>query len=610
LHVAKAGNDAAKGSLRHFAQRFVAGMVETPFRVRVTLLFVGPVQGIGGRMARSALACLLVAPLALLAAPADAGREDWLGRAYVHQGVMLARQGDLRDALADFDAALAADPALAPAHIDRGFVLLRLGDAGAALDEADAALRLAPYDALAHNLRGRAEERLGETEAARAEYRQALVLAPGNPAIARNLHRLSLTVPLQDGHAPWSGPGWRSAPSPGIVPPVVSPWQAPPLVNPPQASLPRVAPSPVPTPMTPRPLVPFWTAPQPPVPMSPAPAPPMPPTPSLASPQPPAPAPDAWPTQPPAPMLAQPQLPLPPAYAAPPPQAPRSLREPPPQNLAFNNPALGTPNSGNNPTAGNNPILGNRGARPPADAPSRSGPQSGEPALLDHPQDLPPAPNVALRAGSGVVLDDGTWIVTNRHVIAGARSVAVRNGGGYVRRATIEAVSPTDDLALLRVREAFPATAGVPLAALVPPAAGRQILVMGYPVVDVFGSRRPNLTAGLVARTDGLRDDPTTFQLTAAIRPGNSGSPVFDLQGHLLGIVSELLLQQGHIPPMADEGGAAMSIAIKASRLLALMQPMVHRGAVTVSQSVDAPMLPETLYQRELTSVVLVVAYP
>jgi S1-C subfamily serine protease len=550
-------------------------------------------------MARSALACVLVWVLALLAARADAARGDGIARAYVHHGVMLARQGDFQGALADFDAALATDPSLASAHVDRGFVLLRLDQPQAALDEADAALRLAPYDALAHNVRGRAEEQLGETAAARAEYREALMLAPGSVAIARNLHRLSLVMPPQEGTSPWSGPAWRSAPPSGIVPPP-SQW-APSQLAPSQLAPPPVSP-PVRTPQAslplPAPPAPFWTPPQ-----APVPGPPVPQAPSLALPQPQ--APDAWPTQPaPPPTLAQPQLPLPPPYAAPPPPlaqplvAQPSLREPPPQNLALNNPALGSP------------TLRDRAPRLPPDPPSRGGPQAGEPALLDQPQDLPPAPNQALRAGSGVVLDDGTWIVTNRHVIAGARSVAVRNGGGYVRRATIEAVSPTDDLALLRLDQPFPATAGVPLAALVPPAAGRQILVMGYPVVDVFGSRRPNLTAGLVARTDGLRDDPTTFQLTAAIRPGNSGSPVFDLQGHLLGIVSELLLQQGHIPPMADEGGAAMSIAIKASRVLALMQPLVHRGAMTVSQGVDAPMLPETLYQRELTAVVLVVAYP
>lgn len=514
---------------------------------------------------RGAVVGSVFGAVAVLAAPAVAATWGEPAEAYVHQGVMLARQGDWPAALADFDAALATDPALAAAHVDRGFALLRLGHPRAALDEADAALRLTPGDALAHNIRGRAEEQLGATAAARAEYREALMLAPGNAAIARNLHRLSLSVPTPPGDVAVPEPSWH-APAPPDVP---APWTAPPA---PVFRSPWTAPPPPPLQASPRPSSPDTL-----------------PTRLLPQSQP-APEPPASP-----PRLAAPALPVPPPYAAPPPR-----REPPPQNLALNNPALSN-------RALNPPTLRNRAAEVPA---GPAIPPAAEPALLDRPQNLPPAPGIALRAGSGVVLDDGTWIVTNHHVIAGASSVAVRNGGGYVRRASIVAISPTDDLALLRLDRPFPATPGVPLAALTPPVAGRQVLVMGYPVVDVFGSRRPNLTTGLVARTDGLRDDPATFQLTAAIRPGNSGSPVFDLQGHLLGIVSELLLQQGHIPAMADEGGAAMSIAIKASRVLALMRPQMHGAAMTVSQDVEAPMLPETLYRKELTAVVLVVAYP
>ena len=540
-----------------------------------------------------ALLCLasagwLAGALALSAPQASA--EPWNGAAnsYVHHGVMLARQGDWQGALADFDAALTADPSLAAAHVDRGFVLLRVGDPRTALDEADTAVRLAPMDPLAHNLRGRAEERLGDIAAARQEFRQALALAPGNPAIARNLGRLNARFPSREGGDAAPDTAWRAAPP---VPPFPAP-QAPlprtmaPLSDASRFPAPQLPAPPMPAPQT--------AAPQTAAPQTAAPeiAAPRVPPPQVATTWPAVPAPptasESWPTQPTAPL----PRPSPPALAqpsppSPPPNAPTlPLREPPPQNLALNNPSIR-----------------NLTPRPVPDAPSV--PPSAEPALLDHPQSLPPAPGVALRAGSGVVLD-GVWIVTNHHVITGARSVAVRNGGGYVRHATITAVSPTDDLALLRLDRPFPATTGVPLSALITPVAGRQIIVMGYPVVDVFGSRRPNLTPGLVARTDGLRDDPATFQLTAAIRPGNSGSPVFDLQGHLLGIISDLLLQQGRIPAIADEGGAAMSIAIKASRVLALM----HRGAMTVSQSVDAPMLPETLYQKELTSVVLVVAYP
>ncbi len=63
-----------------------------------------------------------------------------------------------------------------------------------------------------------------------------------------------------------------------------------------------------------------------------------------------------------------------------------------------------------------------------------------------------------------------------------------------------------------------------------------KLVVMGYPLWHVLGSSTPSITNGVVAKATGISEDPGSFQLTAKINKGNSGGPVFDHYGNLLGI--------------------------------------------------------------------------
>jgi tetratricopeptide (TPR) repeat protein len=228
-----------------------------------------------------------------------------------------------------------------------------------------------------------------------------------------------------------------------------------------------------------------------------------------------------------------------------------------------------------------------------------------EPDFLDTPEPLPPSRTGMITTGSGIVLGDGQWVATNHHVIATAAQVLVRNGGGHVRQARVLAVSEADDLALLRIESPFPGTLAVPLDMLADPMPGREIVVLGFPRIDVYGSARPNLTTGLVAKAEGLRDDPASFQTTAPVRPGNSGGPIFDLNGRLLGVISARLLTDAHNAPAVD-AGAALSIGVKSGRILRLL------GAPPAMppQSPFATQTAEAIYNRMLHSTVLVAAYP
>lgn len=98
------------------------------------------------------------------------------------------------------------------------------------------------------------------------------------------------------------------------------------------------------------------------------------------------------------------------------------------------------------------------------------------------------------------------------------------------------------DLALLKLREPLPA--GAPVLSLRDPARayamGEDVFTIGYPLSRILGNS-PRMSKGLLSATAGLRDDPKQVQISAEIHPGNSGGPVMDKDGNVLGVVQQTL---------------------------------------------------------------------
>jgi len=237
---------------------------------------------------------------------------------------------------------------------------------------------------------------------------------------------------------------------------------------------------------------------------------------------------------------------------------------------------------------------------PPAAAP-RPVVKSMPIAAMQHPEPLPFAPGSQMMTGSGIVLEGGRQIITNRHVIEGMSVVYVRNGTGHVRRAHVAKMSNEDDLALLEIDKPFPEGAVMPLSAIVEPATGRSAIVMGYPMISIFGDEQPALTEGIVAKTTGLSDDPGTFQLTAKLNKGNSGGPIFDKRGHLIGVAVGKVDTAG----IYQKSGTLvedMNLGIKGGRILHFL------GKTPVPETATAEMNLEDLYQEMLPRAVLVAA--
>ncbi|MEO8907979.1 MAG: MarP family serine protease [Microbacteriaceae bacterium] len=189
--------------------------------------------------------------------------------------------------------------------------------------------------------------------------------------------------------------------------------------------------------------------------------------------------------------------------------------------------------------------------------------QAGLPKVFQHGESIadaaPPDPSIPAAvnaAASGVVrvlasepacgtASEGSgWVfannrvVTNAHVVAGSNSVAVQvRGVGGSLPAQIVAFDPQRDVAVLAVPglNVAPLTLGSPLPA------GRSAVVAGFPGDGPYVTSPARVRAVMDATgTDIYQAQPVTreiYSLRGVVRPGNSGGPLFDTNGHVVGVV-------------------------------------------------------------------------
>ncbi len=124
-------------------------------------------------------------------------------------------------------------------------------------------------------------------------------------------------------------------------------------------------------------------------------------------------------------------------------------------------------------------------------------------------------------------------LVTNHHVIEGCSAIEVVAADGR-RAASLVSSEPSIDLALLRVFGLKGSTASLrnPRAVRL----GETITVFGFPLSGALSSGG-NFTTGVVSALQGLRNDANEMQITAPVQPGNSGGPVMDASGAIVGVV-------------------------------------------------------------------------
>jgi serine protease Do len=190
--------------------------------------------------------------------------------------------------------------------------------------------------------------------------------------------------------------------------------------------------------------------------------------------------------------------------------------------------------------------------------------------------------------GSGVVANADGHVLTNYHVVEGAREIAVRFVNGETVRGKVVGADPDTDLAVVKIdppRGIAPAKLGDSDRVTV----GEWVLAIGSP----FGLDH-TVTAGIISakgRRRGLLALEDFIQTTAPINPGNSGGPLVNLKGEVVGINSTIVTQTGNF--------AGVGFAIPVNLARRVMDNLVTQGRVVRGfMGVEVRNLDEALAER------------
>ena len=176
--------------------------------------------------------------------------------------------------------------------------------------------------------------------------------------------------------------------------------------------------------------------------------------------------------------------------------------------------------------------------------------------------------------GSGFVIDKAGHIVTNYHVIAGAKSVQVSFSNNESMKASVVGSDPTTDLAVLRVNAGARALTPLQLGDSDRVQVGDQVVAIGNP----FGLSR-TATAGIVSALQRQITSPNQYtidhviQTDAAINHGNSGGPLLDSQGQVIGVNAQI--DTGNT---GEQGNVGIGFAIPSNTVKTVVGQILETG--------------------------------
>ncbi len=137
--------------------------------------------------------------------------------------------------------------------------------------------------------------------------------------------------------------------------------------------------------------------------------------------------------------------------------------------------------------------------------------------------------------GTGFFVTDDGVMVTNHHVIEGAKQISVVNLAAKKEYpATVLFTDPANDVAILKIEAK---TTPAPLAPDFNLRKGDEVFALGYPLITLQGQEQ-KATFGRVNALTGIQDDVRLVQIDVPVQPGNSGGPLFNLRGEVVGVVA------------------------------------------------------------------------
>jgi S1-C subfamily serine protease len=197
-------------------------------------------------------------------------------------------------------------------------------------------------------------------------------------------------------------------------------------------------------------------------------------------------------------------------------------------------------------------------------------------------------------SGTGFFVDSNGHIMTNNHVIAGCATLMVDG-----QRAKVVSQSETFDLAILQIDQMKADDTFLTFSAS-PARLNSDVTVAGYPLFPLLGGL--NITRGSISAMEGLQGDTATMQITAPVQPGNSGGPIVDQTGRVVGIVVSKL-DAGLVQEAIGDIPQNINFGIRGQ----IGQMFAEMNGVSVNeQSAGDTLPPEDLAEKLAAATVLI----
>jgi hypothetical protein len=139
------------------------------------------------------------------------------------------------------------------------------------------------------------------------------------------------------------------------------------------------------------------------------------------------------------------------------------------------------------------------------------------------------------KSGTAFAISQNGYLITNHHVVENSSSIYVSSKQFKRLKANIIYKDELNDIAILKINFKFS-----PLPYNIVSSnkeVGNNIFVLGYPYLQTMGSEL-KITSGIINSNSGYENDSRYYQFSAEIQPGNSGGPLFDSEGNIIGLVS------------------------------------------------------------------------
>lgn len=189
-------------------------------------------------------------------------------------------------------------------------------------------------------------------------------------------------------------------------------------------------------------------------------------------------------------------------------------------------------------------------------------------------------------SGTGFAISSNGLIATCNHVIDNANNIIVRginNNFEVSYKAKIVVTDKNNDLAIIQIVDSGFKTIGIVpfIFADKTIEVGSTVFALGYPLRSTMGDEI-KLTNGIVSSKSGFQGDITAYQISVPVQPGNSGGPLFDDNGNLVGIVNAKHL-----------GAENASYAIKTSYLKNLIESITPTPKISILNTLSTKSLPD-----------------